>query len=192
MKKIKITEEQKQYAIKEGLTLTADVDAAGGDVKKAVDNTKKQAQDSGVDPKKTTIQIPPEANEGKFISKKAMTENRLKRLKRNSDFYSLKEFVNRLGNRNLNEEFINDKPTDAENNEEEIGAVLSQFGNIRNGFSACTTKQIINAMRKGGWYPDSMNHDENDDIILGFTKGEHTGMIYYDPFKKTIINFQSN
>lgn len=192
MKKIRITEEQRQYAIKEGLTLTADVDAAGGDVKKAVDNTKKQAQNSGVDPKKTTIQIPPEANEGKFISKKTMIENRLKKLKRNSDFYSLKEFVNRLGSKKMNEDFINDEPTDAENSEESIGSILSQFGSIRNGFRPCTTKQIINAMRKGGWYPESMNHDENDDIVLGFSKDGQAGTVYYDPFKKIIINFQSN
>lgn len=95
MKKIKITEEQRQYALKEGITLNADVDAAGGDVKKAVDTTKQQAQKSGVDVKKVTIQIPP-SNESRIITKKQMMENRLRKFKQNSDYYQVNEFVKRL------------------------------------------------------------------------------------------------
>lgn len=95
MRKIKITEEQRLYAIKEGLTLTADVDAAGGDVKKAVDTTKQQAQKSGVDPKKATIQIPP-SNESRVISKKQMMEQRLKTLKANSEYFTINEFIRRI------------------------------------------------------------------------------------------------
>lgn len=105
MKKIKITEEQKQYALKEGITLNADVDAAGGDVKKAVDTTKQQAQKSGVDVKKVTIQIPP-SNESRIITKKQMMENRLKKFKQNSDYYQVDEFIKRIG-KNINEDLTN-------------------------------------------------------------------------------------
>jgi hypothetical protein len=105
MRKIKITEEQRQYALKEGITLNADVDAAGGDVKKAVDTTKQQAQKSGVDVKKVTIQIPP-SNESRIITKKQMMENRLKIFKKNSDYYQLNEFVKRLGKK-VNEDLTN-------------------------------------------------------------------------------------
>ena len=102
MRKIKITEEQRQYALSEGIVLNADVDAAGGDVKKAVDTTKQQAQKSGVDVKKATIQIPP-SNESKVITKKQIMENRLNEFKKNSDYYSLSEFLKRIGNKKINE-----------------------------------------------------------------------------------------
>ena len=48
MKRFKITEEQYKSALKEGVTLKADVQAANGDVKKAIDTSKQQALKSGV------------------------------------------------------------------------------------------------------------------------------------------------
>jgi len=106
MRTIKITEEQRRYALQEGITLNADVDAAGGDVKKAVDTTKQQAQKSGVDLKKATIQIPP-SNEGKVITKKDLIESRLKKFQKHSEYYKLSEFVKRLGKKNVNEDLTN-------------------------------------------------------------------------------------
>ena len=47
-KKIVITEEQYNKFIKEGVTLNADVAAAGGDVKRAISDTKKEAQKNGL------------------------------------------------------------------------------------------------------------------------------------------------
>ena len=45
MKRFKITEEQYKSALKEGVTLKADVQAANGDVKKAIDNSTKVANE---------------------------------------------------------------------------------------------------------------------------------------------------
>ena len=56
-KKIVITEEQYNKFIKEGVTLNADVAAAGGDVKRAISDTKKEAQKNGLNMEDTTIQM---------------------------------------------------------------------------------------------------------------------------------------
>ena len=70
-----LTEEQYQLALKEGVSLNADVSAAGGDVKKAVDTTKQEAQKNRVDLKNATISIKAsDTNEGIVISKKELTE----------------------------------------------------------------------------------------------------------------------
>ena len=66
MRKFKITEEQYNMAVTEGLTLQADVQAANGDVKKAIETTKQQALRNGVKLDNAVIQI--NANEGKLIS----------------------------------------------------------------------------------------------------------------------------
>ncbi len=66
MRKFKITEEQYNMAVTEGLTLQADVQAANGDVKKAIETTKQQALKNGVKLDNAVIQI--NANEGKLIS----------------------------------------------------------------------------------------------------------------------------
>ena len=46
-RKFVISEEQYNMALKEGVTLNADVAAAGGDVKRAVDTTKQEALKNG-------------------------------------------------------------------------------------------------------------------------------------------------
>lgn len=96
IRKLKITEEQYNHALKEGVTLTADLDAANGDVKKAVEQTKQTAQKSGVDLKKATIQMPADTSEGKLITKKQLTENRLKALKECSMLYHFDEFIKQI------------------------------------------------------------------------------------------------
>ena len=69
MKRFKITEEQYKSALKEGVTLKADVQAANGDVKKAIDNSKQQALKSGVNLNDATIEIDAkDTNESKLIS----------------------------------------------------------------------------------------------------------------------------
>ena len=90
-RKIKITNEQYNNAISEGITLSADVEAAGGDVNKAVETTKQEARASGVDISKAKIEIP--ANENKLITKKQIIESRLKYLKENSTLYTIKDFL---------------------------------------------------------------------------------------------------
>ena len=97
-KKIKITEEQRNKLIKEGVTLNADVSAAGGDVKKAVDTTKQQARKNGVNLNNASIEISGSSlqneNKGRLITKKELMENKLRYLKENySTLYTLKDFV---------------------------------------------------------------------------------------------------
>lgn len=92
-KKIVITEEQYNKFIKEGVTLNADVAAAGGDVKRAISDTKKEAQKNGLNMEDTTIQINAnETNEGRIIKKSELQKNRLKVLKENSQLYTVKDF----------------------------------------------------------------------------------------------------
>jgi hypothetical protein len=91
----KITEEQRKYALQEGITVNANLDAANGDVKSAVDTAKQEAQKSGADPKKVSVCIPP-SNESRIITKKEMMEARLKKFKENSDYYEVGEFKKHL------------------------------------------------------------------------------------------------
>lgn len=96
-RKLKISEEQYRTAIKEGITLNADVDACNGDVKQAIDKTKQNAKDNGVDLSNANIQVPAQSrNEGRIITKKQLQENRLKVLKENSELYSLSDFLNKI------------------------------------------------------------------------------------------------
>lgn len=189
MRKIKITEEQRQYALKEGITLNADVDAAGGDVKKAVDITKQQAQKSGIDPKKTAIQIPP-SNESKIITKKQMMENRLKRFKNNSEYYSVNEFVKKLGKKIITEDF-DGEPTQEEYIVREVGKALRPLGTMRQGFKSCSTKQLINVMKQSGWNFVDMVKDSDDDFELYFSNGKDETVVHYDNFYFKVVNFHS-
>lgn len=92
-RKIKISEEQYKKMVDEGITLNADVSATNGNVSQAVDNTRKAAQESGVDLSKATIQVPGKTNENNVISMKQLKENRLRVLKQNSMYYSFKDFI---------------------------------------------------------------------------------------------------
>lgn len=95
-RKIKISKKQYEQALSEGITLTADVDACNGDVKQAVDKTKQNAKQNGVDLSDANISIPAQSNEGRIITKKELQENRLKVLKANSKLFSVKDFVNKI------------------------------------------------------------------------------------------------
>ena len=96
-RKFVISEEQYNMALKEGVTLNADVAAAGGDVKRAVDATKQEALKNGVKMDDATIAIKAaETNESVFIKKSELQESRLKALKRNSEVYTVKDFMQKL------------------------------------------------------------------------------------------------
>lgn len=192
MRKIKITEEQRQYALKEGITLNADVDAAGGDVKKAVDTTKQQAQKSGVDIKKATIQIPP-SNESRVITKREMMESRLKKLKQNSDYYQVKEFMKHLGKKITESEIDNfdGEPTYEEYIVREVGKALKPLGTMRQGFKSCSARKVIEVMEQSGWNLSDLENDSDEDIDLYFNKGKDNCVINYDNFYFKIRNFHS-
>lgn len=97
MKRFKITEEQYKSALKEGVTLKADVQAANGDVKKAIDTSKQQALKSGVNLNDATIEIDAkDTNENKLISigelkRKYIIENK----KANSELMNFAEVIKR-------------------------------------------------------------------------------------------------
>ena len=95
-RRFKITEEQYRKALDEGITLQADPSTTGGDEIRAIQNTRKKAQDANVDLSKATIQIPGKANESRIVSKSALKENRMSELKRNSKVYSVSDFISKL------------------------------------------------------------------------------------------------
>lgn len=212
MRKIKITEEQRQYALKEGITLNADVDAAGGDVKKAVDTTKQQAQKSGVDIKKATIQIPP-SNEGRIITKKQIIENRLKKLKQNSEYYQVSEFMKRLG-KNINEDLTNTQirnitgiqdddelnaSVEAEQKEEKEGEIWRSIAELAGGnprmkpfYFPSLEKMLMN--KYGFKY---INADDNEECHIFRDNNGYYLYIYPDAFypnqgKMRIYNMHYN
>lgn len=99
-RKFVISEEQYNMALKEGVTLNADVAAAGGDVKRAVDTTKQEALKNGVKMDDATISIKAaETNESIFVKKSKLQESRLKALKRNSEIYTVRDFMKKLDNK---------------------------------------------------------------------------------------------
>jgi len=96
-RKFVISEEQYNMALKEGVTLNADVAAAGGDVKRAVDTTKQEALKNGVKMDDATISIKAaDTNESIFVKKSKLQESRLKALKRNSEIYTVRDFMKKL------------------------------------------------------------------------------------------------
>ena len=96
-RKFVISEEQYNMALKEGVTLNADVAAAGGDIKRAVDTAKQEAMKNGVKMDDATLSIKAtDTNESVFIKKSELQESRLKALKRNSEVYTVKDFMQNL------------------------------------------------------------------------------------------------
>lgn len=92
MKKIKITEEQYNAALAEGVTLTADLDAANGNVAKAVDTARNQARKSGINLDNVRIEVPAKT-ESKIKLKKQLDEERLNKMKRDSIYYTVDDFI---------------------------------------------------------------------------------------------------
>ncbi len=94
-RRICITEEQYNMALKEGVTINADLNGNNKDPKMAFDKAKKEAEEQGLKPGKYNIQFA-NVGEGKLIKKSQLEENRLKNLKKNSEMFTLKEFMNFL------------------------------------------------------------------------------------------------
>jgi hypothetical protein len=94
-RKIRITEEQYNMALREGVTINADLSASNDDPKKAFDTAKTEAEKQGLKPGGYNIQFP-SVNENKFLTKKELQESRLKKLKKNSELYTVKDFINKF------------------------------------------------------------------------------------------------
>ena len=94
-RKICITEEQYKMALREGVTVNADLSAANNDPKQAFDKAKDEAEKQGLKRGEYNIQFS-NVQEGKLISKKQLQENRLKAFKENSEVYTVKDFINKF------------------------------------------------------------------------------------------------
>ena len=195
MRKIKITEEQRQYALKEGIVLNADVAAAGGDVRKAVDTTKQQAKDSGVDLKKAAIQMPAES---KVITKKQIMEKNLRILKKNSKLYNMQEFMKRI-KKGINESGLTNAQirnitgiydddmlnagAEAEQAEQLEGDIFRSIGEIAQGNPRKNTfnfSDMANMLKeKYGFNYKGIDDDAEGHI---FTNGKYELYIYPDTF----------
>lgn len=91
-RKIRITEEQYNMALKEGVTLKVPTNN-GKNLEQNIKDTKAQG-DNEVKDGNYTLEIDPKGvQENKLISKKKLQENRLKALKKNSELYSVKDFI---------------------------------------------------------------------------------------------------
>lgn len=76
-RQIKLTKEQynKHIQLTEDITVTADVTSAGGDVKKAIDNAKREAQRNGVN--LNNLKVVVDANENASKDGSVITETKV-------------------------------------------------------------------------------------------------------------------
>lgn len=95
MAKYKITEEQYNIALKEGVALKADVAAANGDIKKAVETSKQEAMKSGVNLDNATIEIDAkDTNESRLVTiGELLREYKMKKRNQNSIVMPIQEFI---------------------------------------------------------------------------------------------------
>lgn len=100
MRKIKITKEQHELAIKEAVSLTVNTGSTNGNINQAIQNTKRDAQRNGINPNKVGYNIP--AQENVVVSKKAIKEMRIKNLLKNATVLTKKEISEKI-NGKLNE-----------------------------------------------------------------------------------------
>lgn len=100
MRKIKITKEQHELAIKEAVSLTVNTGSTNGNINQAIQNTKRDAQRNGINPNKVGYNIP--AQESVVVSKKAIKEMRIKNLLKNATVLTKKEISEKI-NGKLNE-----------------------------------------------------------------------------------------
>lgn len=97
-----ITEEQYNRLMSESnekiiIDASDKVKAKGGDVKSGVKDALSTTQQNGIPNDKTQVKIDGEAiSEGRLLSKKKLQENRLKKLKKNSELYSVKDFMKKI------------------------------------------------------------------------------------------------
>ena len=96
-RKFCITEEQYNMALREGVTIAADTNNG---IENGVKDAANQAKEKGLKPTDYDISVSGmSANsitEGKFITKKQLQENRLKEMKKNSEVYTVKDFINKF------------------------------------------------------------------------------------------------
>lgn len=100
MRKIKITKEQHELAIKEAVSLTVNTGSTNGNINQAIQNAKRDAQRDGINPNKVGYNIP--AQENVVVSKKAIKEMRIKNLLKNATVLTKKEISEKI-NGKLNE-----------------------------------------------------------------------------------------
>lgn len=100
MRKIKITKEQHELAIKEAVSLIVNTGLTNGNINQAIQNTKRDAQRDGINPNKVGYNIP--AQENVVVSKKAIKEMRIKNLLKNATVLTKKEISEKI-NGKLNE-----------------------------------------------------------------------------------------
>lgn len=100
MRKIKITKEQHELAIKEAVSLTVNTGSTNGNINQAIQNTKRDAQRDGINPNKVGYNIP--AQENVVVSKKVIKEMRIKNLLKNATVLTKKEISEKI-NGKLNE-----------------------------------------------------------------------------------------
>lgn len=101
MKKIKITKEQHELAIKEAVSLTVNTGSTNGNVNQAIQNTKRDAQRHGINPNKVGYNIPAQES---VVSKKAIKEMRIKNLLKNATVMTKKEISEKINSGKLNED----------------------------------------------------------------------------------------
>lgn len=101
MKKIKITKEQHELAIKEAVSLTVNTGSTNGNVNQAIQNTKREAQRNGINPNKVSYNIPAQES---VVSKKAIKEMRIKNLLKNATVMTKKEISEKINSGKLNED----------------------------------------------------------------------------------------
>lgn len=95
-KHFKITEEQRQILMKEGIVLNADVAAANGNIDQAVRTTKDQARKDNVNLDNAKIQFnASDTNEGKTYTIKELREARIKKLMERGTKYTVKDFMSK-------------------------------------------------------------------------------------------------
>jgi len=95
-----ITEEQYERlnGMIDEVDVKADVKAANGDIKTAVEKANKEGVDSGLKPGKFGVvvnsnDVSQNVAEGRLITKKQLQENRLKKFKKNSEFTTVKDLL---------------------------------------------------------------------------------------------------
>lgn len=101
MKKIKITKEQHELAIKEAVSLTVNTGSTNGNVNQAIQNTKRDALRDGINPNKVGYNIPAQES---VVSKKAIKEMRIKNLLKNATVMTKKEISEKINSGKLNED----------------------------------------------------------------------------------------
>lgn len=94
MKKIKITKEQHELAIKEAVSLSVNTGLTNGNINQAIQNTKRDAQKDGINPSRVGFNIP--AEESTIITKKTIKEMRIKNILKNATIMTKKEISEKI------------------------------------------------------------------------------------------------